>query len=311
MRGLAKARLGIDIGGTSIRLAAVDSDDRVVDLETEPTPHGERKLLSVLGCMIGALRERYALTGVGVGIPGLVDQGVVRNAVNLGIVEVALAEQLERITAIPVVTANDVTAAALGAWMSDGKRRNLAYLNLGTGVAAGFVVDGSPWGGAHGLAGEIGHIPYLPDGGLCVCGQRGCLELIASGAGLASRWPSAGSHPIQEVLKAKTAGDSRAIVVWDQFVSGVLHAIRTIVVSLDIDVVIGGGLTRVGEPLQASVRVALEELERESAFLRTVHITRRVEFVDSAEPLGCIGAAALVTRGAGRNRSSSSLLLQR
>ena len=94
-----------------------------------------------------------------------------------------------RATGVPTLVENDVNAAAFGASMVMGCA-DLAYLSIGTGVAAGLIFDGRLRRGAHGVAGEIGHLPVDPGGPACECGQRGCLETVASGAAIARRWPS-------------------------------------------------------------------------------------------------------------------------
>ena len=117
---------------------------------------------------------------IGIGIPGIVDRdrGTVSHAVNLGLGGdwFPLAGRLADRTGATVVVENDLNAATWGAHVLSGAD-DLAYLALGTGLAAGFVLSGTLRRGAHGAAGEIGHVPVDPDGPLCSCGQRGCLEL--------------------------------------------------------------------------------------------------------------------------------------
>ena len=87
----------------------------------------------------------------------------------------------------------------------------MAYLNLGTGLAAGIVLDGRLLRGGHGVAGEIGHIPVDPAGVVCGCGQRGCLETLASGSAIARMWPTDDPLPARELFDAADAGDEHAI----------------------------------------------------------------------------------------------------
>ncbi len=106
---------------------------------------------------------------------------------------VPLRAELEARLGLPVAVENDVNVATLGAVALSGIR-DLVYLSIGTGLAAGLVLDGTLRRGATGAAGEIGHVPIDPLGALCQCGQRGCLETVASGRALAEAWPS-GDEP--------------------------------------------------------------------------------------------------------------------
>ena len=103
---------------------------------------------------------------------------------NLGVDELDLAAAVEPELGVPVRVENDVKAAAFGAYaLHGGRPARWRYLNLGTGIAAGIVTDGELWRGARGTAGEVGHISIDPNGPLCRCGQRGCIEALAGGGG--------------------------------------------------------------------------------------------------------------------------------
>jgi glucokinase len=232
---------------------------------------------------------------IGVGIPGAVDsaRGRVEHAVNLGLVGLDLGDALAERTGLPVRVENDVNAAALGAFAREGggPGDSLGYLNLGTGVAAGIVLDGRLWRGARGVAGEIGHLPVDPDGELCACGQRGCLETIAAGHSVARAWPH-GEHPIRHLFDAAAAGDPAALAVRDRFSTGVADAVRALVLSVDVErIVIGGGLSRLGEELLAQVRSALVAQAEGSAFLAAQGLPGRVSVVAQDEPVAAVGAA--------------------
>jgi len=120
---------------------------------------------------------------------------------------------------------------------------DLAYLALGTGLAAGFVLSGALRRGAHGAAGEIGHVPVDPAGALCSCGQRGCLELSASGSALSAAWPSEGELPPAVALfAAAAAGNPAAVVARDRYAARVADAIRMLGLAVDpAAIIIGGG----------------------------------------------------------------------
>jgi predicted NBD/HSP70 family sugar kinase len=168
----------------------------------------------------------------------------------------------------------------------------MAYLNLGTGLAAGFVLDGVLWRGARGTAGEIGHIPVDPAGPECPCGQRGCLEMLASGSAIARQWPTDDPKPARALFSAAAAGDAAAILVRDRFVDNVAAAVRILVLTVDVDtVVIGGGLSSLGAPLLDALRGVLESWEAASPFLASTELSQRVTIVPQDFPAAAVGAA--------------------
>src|SRR5690606_7005400 len=131
---------------------------------------------------------------------------------------------------------------------------------LGTGLAAGIVIGGRLWRGSRGTAGEIGHIPVDPAGPLCPCGQRGCLELMASGSAIARQWPTEHPQPAQHLFEAAAAGDALAVEVRRRLLESVASAVRVLVLAVDVDmVVIGGGLASLGAPLLEGVKSVLAE----------------------------------------------------
>src|SRR6478752_1593546 len=191
---------------------------------------------------------------IGIGIPGAVDArtGRVEHAVNLGLDGLDLGDRIADRLGVAVRIENDVNAAALGAHhllRSTGDApRAMAFLNLGTGLAAGIVLDGALLRGSRGIAGEIGHIPIDPAGERCGCGQHGCLETIASGSAIARAWPTKHPLPALDLFERAADGDSRAVDVRGRFLTGVASAVRILVLTTDVDtVVIGGGLSALGD----------------------------------------------------------------
>ena len=187
--------VGVDVGGSKIAVLVVDRDDRVLAREVAPTKAGaqDRAVEEIAAVVTGALARAGATAGdiaaLGVGVPGRVDPltGDVTLAVNLGWSDLPLGSRLEAHFGRPCVVENDVRAAALGLHRRRvlGDIEDLAYLAVGTGVSAGVVLDGRLHRGAHGLAGEIGHVIVDPGGALCACGQHGCLETLVSGSAIA------------------------------------------------------------------------------------------------------------------------------
>ena len=199
---------------------------------------------------------------------------------------------------VPVHLENDVNAAALGAFSLLGRTpaNSMAYLNLGTGLAAGLVLEGRLWRGSGGVAGEIGHIPVDPAGPVCRCGQRGCLELMASGSAVARLWPTDDPNPVRSLFDAADAGDARARSVRELLVANVATAVRLLVLTVDVDdVVIGGGLTSLGAALLDEVRRVLQRWESDSEFLVSLRLPERVTLVPAGTNAAAIGAALIGT----------------
>ena len=292
-------RVGLDIGGTKIDAVALGERNDVLARVRIPTGFGAEAVLRNAQAAVTQLADAggaasAALVSVGIGIPGIIDAeaGVVRHAVNLGLDELALGPELGGLLGVPVTVENDVNAASLGAYHLLGLGASMAYLNLGTGLAAGLVVDGALLRGARGTAGEIGHIPVDPSGSQCACGQRGCLETVASGGWVARKWGGQAPLPLLELFDAADAGDERAITLRDELFAGAAAAVRILVLTVDVDtVVIGGGVSNLGARLLDGVTAALEAGARVSPFLASLELAGRVRLVPLSEPVAAVGAA--------------------
>jgi predicted NBD/HSP70 family sugar kinase len=194
-----------------------------------------------------------------------------------------------------VTVENDVNVAAVGASLARTPAAgSLAYLNVGTGIAAGLVLAGRVWPGARGFAGEIGHVPLIEDGLLCPCGQRGCIETIASGAGIARAWPTSHPVPVLDLLAAVSAGDREARRVWGTVTHTLARAVQLLAVTFDPEaIVLGGGISRVGAPLLDGVRGALREQATRSPFLAALDSADRVSLLEDADHVAPLGAAVV------------------
>jgi predicted NBD/HSP70 family sugar kinase len=310
-------RVGVDIGGTKTHAVALDETGRIVQQLRLPTGFGPEAVLAA------AVRSVDALTGltglaaerfesIGVGVPGAVDHatGRVTHAVNLGLDDLDLGTELEARLGVLVRVENDVNAAAFGSFHRLGSPagqpsdRSMAYLNLGTGLAAGLVLKGELWRGSRGAAGEIGHIPVDPHGPVCSCGQRGCLEMMASGSAVARQWPTSHPRPVEELFEAAAAGNVLALEVRRSLVENVAAAVRVLVLTVDVDfVVIGGGISSLGEPLLAAVRAVLASWAAESPFLASLELPERVAVVPVGFPAAAVGAALIGALGSGATMS--------
>jgi glucokinase len=270
--------LGIDVGGTKIAGVAVDA--RTGELRGErrrPIDDGplERQVADVARGLVEATGDS-PLAAIGIAVPGLVDagSGVMRLAVNVDAGELAIGPLVSQALGAPCFIEHDARAAAL--WLLDrgDPDDSLAYLSVGTGISAAIVIGGRLVRGVTGLAGEVGHTHAVEDGPVCRCGLHGCLEMVAAGpavARIADERLARGEQSSLEigatgadmVYRAAGAGDELAVAITNDVGVHLARAIRGIVLLYGIDrVVIGGGLSRAGQPF---LRPILEELEREQA----------------------------------------------
>jgi len=300
--------IGVDVGGTKTHAALVDRHFNIISDLTVPTKiGGVDQVGSGIVATVAALKSNgQQLEGVGIGVPGIVDSsaGSVRHAFNLGIGEDALdiVSRLNTAVRAPCWIANDVDAAALGVYeilrRDDCGLHDLVYLSIGTGVAAGVILDGRIYRGHRGFAGEIGHFLVDPDGPRCACGLQGCLEALASGPALARQWPPSGGHSSVEALFAAAGrGDDRATLILGRAVEHLTRAIQLLALTFDVDrIVIGGGVAEVGGSLlMDALEQGLERLQSPSPWTRALNLPDRI-MLKPPEPVGVIGAAALTRR---------------
>jgi glucokinase len=262
--------VGVDVGGTSIRAVRFDGDLAPAATASAPTPRGAEAIAVAVAATVAATGGDPA--AVALGVPGRVDvaTGTVRSAVNLGIdAPVAIGALVGALVGVPVHVENDVNAAALGAFahLALPPTASLAYVNIGTGIAAGFVLEGRLWRGATGSAGEIGHIPTQPHGPGCACGQSGCAEAVASGRAVDA--------------DRRRRRDVAATVAW---------AVQLCAMTLDVDVVaLGGGMTEAAG-FRDAVLAVLAEREAASPMLADLALAARLAVVPAAVPIGSTGA---------------------
>jgi glucokinase len=201
---------GIDVGGTKIAGGVVDEKGVIVEeLVVESPATDVAAIESAIEKLVSELRTRHLIEAVGVGAAGYIDRArsVVMFAPNLAWRDLDLKSDLERQHGIPVVVENDANAAAWGEFQYGAGHDvdDLLLVTVGTGVGGGLVLDGSLYRGAFGVGAEIGHMRVVPDGILCGCGNRGCLEMYGSGSAL-----------VREVRGAAMAGSLLAADVLDR-----------------------------------------------------------------------------------------------
>jgi glucokinase len=277
--------VGVDLGGTKIYTAAADLRGQIlaeVKIPTEAAGGLER----VLGRVVASVRqvEREAGAGgragaLGIGVPGPMDpfRGVVYQAPNLGWRDVPLKELLEERLGFPVYIDNDANLAALGEHVLGAARGvdDVVYVTVSTGIGGGLILKGELYYGAFFGAGEIGHMTVDPRGPLCRCGNRGCLESLASGTAVARLAEElvekgkgkgilkvAGSKKItaRSVSLAAAAGDPEALAILQKAGKSLGIGLANIVNLLNPAlVVLGGGFMQSGPPLWQAMEEELQQ----------------------------------------------------
>ncbi len=321
--------LGVDIGGTKIAAAVARSTGEILESSTRPTD--ARSDAAVVEGILGSLQavldaaglDATEIAAVGVGAPGGVDldNRTWFGSTNLHLASppLPLARLLEEQLNRPVFIDNDVKAGALGEWRFGAGRglENLVYLSVGTGIAAGLIVEGKLYRGVR-AAGEIGHVPIEPNGPVCNCGARGCLEVMASGASIARRGRDAmlGGRPTlifelahgdadkvtgQLVTQAACQGDGLARAILEDaatyLATGILLAFR----SYDPQkLVLAGGVTLAGDLLLDPLRNALD---RQTGG-RAAGILDRVTLSALGSHAGVLGAIAVAAMQIAKTQSA-------
>jgi glucokinase len=267
--------IALDVGGTGMKAALVAPDGTLLHEARRPTGR-ERGPDAVVASILDfaadlrdhGLREHgEAAAAAGVAVPGIVDaeNGIAAYAANLGWKDVPLRALLsERLDGVPVALGHAVRTGGLAEGRigaGNGADRFL-FLPLGTGIAGAIGIEGRIEAGAHGYAGEIGHIVVRPGGRECGCGQRGCLEAYASAGAVSRSWAAAGGDPQADAAacaRAVEQGDERAIEVWREAIDALADGLVTGLTLLDPRVlIIGGGLAEAGDTLFGPLRAAVE-----------------------------------------------------
>ncbi|WP_109000373.1 ROK family protein [Streptomyces rishiriensis] len=294
--------IALDVGGTGMKAALVGADGALLHRARRTTgrEHGPDAVVDAILDFAADLREhgveQYGepAAAAGVAVPGIVDEanGVAVYAANLGWRDVPLRARLAERLGVPVALGHDVRTGGLAEGRIGAGRGadRFLFVALGTGIAGAIGVDGRVEAGAHGFAGEIGHVVVRPGGTPCPCGQHGCLERYASAAAVGEAWAAASGDPDADAAhcaKAVAADDPDAVRVWQRAVDALADGLITAVTLLDPrTLVIGGGLAQAGETLFTPLREAVR---------RRVTFQRLPEIVPAAlgDSAGCLGAGLL------------------
>ena len=308
--------VGIDLGGTNIAVGVVSETGSIL-AEAGAKTLADRPYQAIVRDMAELVKKavakaRLTLDGVksvGVGIPGVVDeQGVVFNCTNLGWVNVPLRAEMQQYIKKPILIDNDANAAALAesvAGVSAGCKSSV-FITLGTGVGGGIIINGRPWAGGHGRAGEIGHMCLVPDGVPCTCGRNGCVERYCSGTALIRMAKQACYNYSDTVLLQKAGGnverinakmvidaakegDASALRVFNSFARYLALTISNITWFFDPDmIVLGGGISHAGQFLLDAVLPLIPPCQMFEKLALP-----RVELARLGNEAGVIGAAML------------------
>lgn len=288
-RSTTSFAIGVDLGGTNLRIAAVDARGKLLEKVTTEArvARARDEVIAEMCRAIQSLAARHKkaggkLLGVGVGVPGIIDlkSGMVRASPNLpGWEDYPAREEIERRLGARVLLENDANAAALGEkWLGAGRNvDDLCMLTLGTGVGGGIVLGGRIWHGMTGMAGEMGHIVVEPGGPRCGCGSHGCLEQFASATAIermAREAAAGGGAPALARVAAKRgfgsetifqmaeAGDASAREIFSSVGRALGIVLAAVINTFNLPMyVLGGGVAAAWEMFSPAM---FEEIRRRS-----------------------------------------------
>lgn len=309
--------LGIDIGGTAIKIGVINDNGSIHSKWEIPTNignKGETIATDAWSSIVEQLNllniEKDSIQGIGIGAPGFIDEktGFVYKAVNIGWEDFDLANQFSELSGLPVFVANDANVAALGEnWVGAGNQAdNLIAVTLGTGVGGGIIANGAMISGENGTAGEIGHITIDPDGYPCNCGRKGCLETITSATGmvrqaidlieknpesdLAEYYQKHGEITTKDIFNLAKQGDPFSEQIIDHTADVLGFAISNIATVINPSkILVGGGVSLAGETFINKI----ENCFRKYALPRVSDICE-FKIAELGNDAGMIGAAYLV-----------------
>lgn len=299
-----KYSVGVDIGGTKVAIAIVSQEGEVVfdktistDLSITPEAMIDRICEEVNHVISASKIEKENLIGIGIGAPGPLysKEGMITCPPNLpSWIDVPISKLVEERVSLPVVLENDANAAALAEkWVGSAMDTdNFTYMTISTGVGAGVVVEGRLLRGLKGNAGDIGHTVVDPSYGTCPCGQKGCLEWIASGTAIARQGSEVLGRKVttEEVFELYKQNDKDIVPLVDGILKVIGQACVTIVNLFDPEkIVIGGGVSKVGDILFNPVQEYVSQFALNPTGRKTQVVCAKLN-----QSSGVVGAAALL-----------------
>jgi glucokinase len=300
---MAEYSIGVDLGGTNLRAAAVSRDGKIMEKISGSTDLAEGRD-AVLADMVDAINQlkskcgENSLAGVGIGVPGfiLLEKGIIVGSNNLPEFEnFPVRDEIERRLGTPIYLENDANAAALGEkWMGAGRGvDDLVLLTLGTGIGGGIISHGRVLHGYLGMAGELGHMTVVPSGNPCGCGNQGCLEKHASATAIVSmaNLMSVGDDDItaEGVYKLAVGGDEKAQTIFRTMGVSLGMALATLINIFNYPLyLLSGGVLPSWDQFAPPM---MAEVERRSYTYR--HAKTRIEKATLGNEAGLFGAAYL------------------
>jgi glucokinase len=299
---MSEYSIGVDLGGTNLRAAAIDSQGKLLDKIAGSTElqAGRDAVIDDMVQSIEKLRARlgeHNLRGVGIGLPGfiLMDKGIIVGSNNMPEFEnYPVRDEIEKRLGAKVILENDANAAALGEkWMGAGREvDDLVLLTLGTGIGGGIIVGGRVLHGELGMAGELGHLTVVPNGNPCGCGNRGCVEKHASATAISAMARLIGlGHDLtsEDVYNLAVSGNERALAIFHSMGEALGVALANLINIFNFPLyLLSGG------PLPAwnfFAPAMIAEVERRSFTYR--HSPTRIEKATLGNEAGLYGAAFL------------------
>ena len=285
--------VAIDVGGTSIKAALLNSDLQVLDRASAPTPTGDNTgqlTASAIKDIVQTFALTHEISAIGLAVPGALDEvaGTSRWSGNLGWKDIPIRDLLAEAVGVPVAFGHDVRAGALAEHRMGAAAgfANSIFIPIGTGIAAALIID-NEIRSSNGFAGEIGHL-RVGHKTLCVCGKFGCLEAISSASAIARTYETRSGKvgaSSAEIFDLVTSGDLLATEVWNEAVDYLAIACESLITILAPEVIVfGGGLSLAGESLISPLQ---EKLERALTFqraplLRIAHFSTQSGTIGSA-----------------------------
>jgi glucokinase len=298
--------IGIDVGGTNLRLGVLDNGLVIDDMrfqanfseicKSNAADVAWSKVLEVTVNAINVMLKKHPnVSSIGIGFPGFIDpntQEILQSPNLPGLLNADLSGHLSRMINLPVLVENDALVAAYGEFRSlNSADRDLIYVGLGTGVGGGLILNGQPFGGQHGMAMEIGHMITVPDGRLCGCGNNGCMEQYASASGVLLSYKALTGKAIaaDKIASLARAGDIDAIHAYETAGFNLAIAMANIIKVLDIRLIlIGGGMSQAWDLMSNIFQSTLS-----SALIPVLRGKVEVRVSTTGDQAGIIGAALL------------------
>ncbi len=309
--------IGIDLGGTNIRAGIVTGDGEILhqtSMKTQASRSSDEVIADIIGLVKKVLVEHGTdikeIKSIGLGSPGAIDHdnGVVIFAGNLNWEKIPLKKKMEEAFGIPAFVSNDANIAAFAEYLfgAGQNRKSLYLVTLGTGVGGGYVLDGKIQAGYHGVGAEIGHMILVPNGKLCTCGNRGCLERYASASAIIDMGKEAmEKEPNGEIAKKAgndpenlsgkliidlaKEGDETALRVFGDYARYLAYTTINIINVVDPEVIIfGGGVSKAGDFLLDAIK---KEVKPRIFFKQAPY--SEIVLSQMGDEAGIIGAAFL------------------